>query len=104
MPFLDPEELKPKLKKIFETVVIPQIKKANMKQTAVEWLEDQYIKHSGNLLEMGKSFEQAKAMEKDEVYNAWNDGYDKGTIDRIEKISNPVGNEEQYYNETFKSE
>ena len=36
MPFLDPEELKPKLKKIFETVVIPQIKKANMKQTAVE--------------------------------------------------------------------
>ena len=35
-----------------------------MKQTAVEWLEDQYIKHSGNLLEMGKSFEQAKEMEK----------------------------------------
>ena len=39
-------------------------KNINMKQTAVEWLEDQYIKHSGNLLEMGKSFEQAKEMEK----------------------------------------
>ena len=44
------------------------------------------------------------SMEKDEVYNAWNDGYDKGTRDRIEKISNPVGNAEQYYNKTFKSE
>ena len=33
-------------------------------KTAVEWLEDQYIKHSGNLLKMGKAFEQAKAMEK----------------------------------------
>ena len=67
MPFLDPEEFKPKLKEIFENVVIPQIKKANMKQTAVEWLEDQYIKHSGNLLEMGKSFEQAKEMEKEQI-------------------------------------
>ena len=34
-------------------------------KTAVEWLEDQYIKYSGNLLEMGKSFEQAKQMEKE---------------------------------------
>jgi len=34
-----------------------------MKQTAVEWLENQYIKHSGNLLEIKKSFEQAKEME-----------------------------------------
>jgi hypothetical protein len=31
--------------------------------TTVEWLEEQYIKHSGNLLEMGKAFEQAKEME-----------------------------------------
>ena len=47
---------------------------------------------------------QRLEMEKGEVYNAWNDGYDKGTRDRVEKISNPVGNAEQYYNETFKSE
>jgi len=32
------------------------------KQTAVEWLKEQYIKHSGNLLEMGKAFEKAKEM------------------------------------------
>ena len=94
LPFLDPEELKPKLKKIFETVVIPQIKKANMKQTAVEWLEDQYIKHSGNLLEMGKSFEQAKAMEKQQIIDAANNFISEWEWD----------NGETYYNKTFKSE
>ena len=46
--------------------------------------------------------DQAKEMEKQQIKDAWNDGYDKGTRDRIEKISNPVGNAEQYYNETFK--
>jgi hypothetical protein len=105
MPFLDPEELKPKLKKIFETVVIPQIKKANMKQTAVEWLIQELFNngyfHYGVPDEI---VDQAKVMEKQEIKDAWDGGYDKGTRDRIEKISNPVGNAEQYYNETFKSE
>ena len=101
MPFLDPEELKPKLKEIFENVVIPQIKKANMKQTAVEWFAEitaQLGYVSTDVLE------QAKEMEKEQIMNAWNDAYDKGTRDRLEKISNPVGNAEQYYNETFKTE
>ena len=101
MPFLDPEELKPKLKEIFENVVIPQIKKANMKQTALEWLMQELKNIDITHKEL---FEKALEMEKDEVYNAWNDGYDKGTRNRIEKISNPVGNAKQYYNETFKSE
>ena len=47
---------------------------------------------------------QRLEMEKEQIKDAWNDGYDKGTRDRIEKISNPVGNAEQYYNNTFKSE
>lgn len=47
---------------------------------------------------------RAKAIEKEQIIEAWDDGYDKGTRDRIEKISNPVGNAEQYYNEQFKSE
>jgi hypothetical protein len=38
-----------------------------MEQTAVEWLENQYIKHSGNLLEIKKSFEKAKEMEKQKM-------------------------------------
>jgi hypothetical protein len=43
-------------------------------------------------------------MEKNNICDAWDNGYDKGTRDRIEKISNPVGNAEQYYNQTYKSE
>ncbi len=72
-----------------------------MKQTAVEWLVDKYIIVGGITKTMVK---QAKEMEKEQIIDAWDDGYDKGTRDRIEKISNPVGNAEQYYNETFKSE
>ena len=87
----------------------------DMKQTAVEWLANSIINLEERLRlkeinlndfieEKDLLVEQAKEMEKDEVHNAWNDGYDKGTRDRIEKISNPVGNAEQYYNKTFKSE
>jgi DNA primase large subunit len=43
-----------------------------MKQTAVEWLENQYIKHSGNLLEIKKSFEKAKEMESKQLFLASN--------------------------------
>ena len=73
-----------------------------MKETAVEWFA-QKLSEQGIDYPL-QEFKQAKEMEKDEVHNSWNDGYDKGTRDRIEKISNPVGNAEQYYNETFKSE
>lgn len=74
-----------------------------MKQTAVEWLFEQVVNRTERVYFL-KELEQAKEMGKQEIMNAWNDGYDKGTRDRIEKISNPVGNAEQYYNKTFKSE
>jgi hypothetical protein len=70
-----------------------------MKQTAVEWFYQRILAK-----DIKEVFEQAKEMGKQEIINAWDDGYDKGTRDRLEKISNPVGNAEQYYNETFKSE
>ena len=82
-----------------------------MKQTAVEWLFNQIKKSSekkdninNDHLFFYRMLEQAKQMERQEIKDAWDDAYDKGTRDRIEKISNPVGNAEQYYNETFKSE
>ena len=46
-----------------------------MKQTAVEWLECQYIKHSGNLLEMGNVFDEAKEMEKQQKEVDYQSGY-----------------------------
>ena len=80
MPFLDPEELKPKLKKIFETVVIPQIKKANMKKTAVEWIgkelesygDSQFCKIEWEQLD--SLIKQAKAMEKEQKEKEYEQG------------------------------
>ena len=78
-----------------------------MKQTAVEWLakeiQEQLNMFFPNATLYQPTIEQAKEMEKKQIMDAWDNGYDKGTRDRIEKISNPVGNAEQYYNETFKS-
>ena len=64
-----------------------------MKQTAVEWLleqiDDMYIHQI-----YSKQFEQAKEMEKQQIENAFNNGYYQETIG--------YNASEQYYNETFK--
>ncbi len=67
-----------------------------MKQTAVEWLKDQ-IECFGNKHELQMSWatldellEQAKAMEKEQIIDAYNNGDNRSA--------------ELYYNETFKSE
>jgi hypothetical protein len=60
-----------------------------MKQTAVEWLEE--IASKGFI--SPENFEQAKEMEKQQMFDAYDDGnyaYGMG-------IKEP----EQYYNETF---
>ena len=67
--------------------------------TTVEWLEEQYIKHSGNLLEMGKAFEQAKEMEKQHIVDANIYGWRQALDESVYSLDT-----EQYYNETFKSE
>jgi hypothetical protein len=68
-----------------------------MKQTAVEWLVEK-LKSQGLLIgEIDNlvAVKQAKAMEKQQIIDAWDNGCeDDGIID----------NAEQYYNETFKSE
>lgn len=75
-----------------------------MKQTAVEWLQDQIktSKYFYKLMEDINSrstvaqldiFKQAKEMEKEQIMDAWNDGFDE---------NRPyVDNSEEYYNETF---
>ena len=99
MPFLDPEELKPKLREVFETQVVPQIVKAKMEQTAVEWL----IEHL-NLDETSPNYnqwvvEQAKTIEKEQITAA----YRVGKVEANLPPEKPTTGE-QYYNETFKSE
>lgn len=80
-----------------------------MKQTAVEWLAEKYdyaywlVKRdeiSPALAEEWKKhyLEQAKEMEKEQIINAYWDGYVKPYSQEM------ITEAEQYYNQTFKSE
>lgn len=51
-----------------------------------------------------EDIDRARKLFEDQVKAAWNDAYEKGTRDRLEKIANPVGDENTYWNETFKTE
>jgi hypothetical protein len=95
MPFLDLEKLKPKLKEIFENEVIPQIKKAKMEQTAVTFLVEQ-LDGENHLTdnEIKRIIQQAKAMEKEQIIDAY----------KHNSMIRTISKAEQYYNETFKSE
>jgi predicted secreted protein len=64
------------------------------KQTAVEWLFEQVWITSGE--DLPELLEQAKEMEKEQIEDAWNNGY----REFYDGSSTP----EEYYNETFKSE
>jgi len=61
-----------------------------MKQTAVEWLEQQLFNKRGKFTK--EDIEQAKEMEKEQLSDAWYAGDEDGAIHEFE----------QYYNETFK--
>lgn len=68
-----------------------------MKQTAVEWFQEQIIKIVNGTCELSEIeiFEQAKEMEKQQIIDAY-----KTFLDTT--LPNNVY--EQYYNETFKNE
>ncbi len=65
-----------------------------MKQTAVEWFYQRILAK-----DIQSVFEQAKAMEKEQIMNAW-------LVDGYTDISNDYWKKEfeEYYNETFKSD
>jgi len=71
--------------------------KCDNKQTAVEWLVNQYIE---KLTITPAMVEQAKAMEKEQIMDAW-DALNYGDTRRKTIIYSSA---EEYYNETFKSE
>jgi hypothetical protein len=68
-----------------------------MKQSSIEWIYNNlksHFEHDGDLLEAVKmSFEQAKAMHKEEIENAYWDGG--------QWIPTSGSQCEEYYNETF---
>ena len=72
-----------------------------MKQTAVEWLHEEYMRIlKDNDISVLQAFEildkynQAREMEKRRVINDYDAGHDNGTIEQ-----DITG--EQYYNETY---
>jgi hypothetical protein len=84
----------------------------NKKQTAVEWLVEQLkeydfadIKNDKNYMIkipawiLNEKEEQANAMEKEQIVDAYDDGLFDGTMDDVnDRIY------KQYYNETFNNE
>jgi hypothetical protein len=70
-----------------------------MKQTAVEWLEKEFVKLESTIGVHGVMYElieQAKEMEKEQIIQAY---YQNGWNDNDNEH-----NAEQYYNETFKQD
>jgi hypothetical protein len=72
-----------------------------MKQTAVEWLEQRLFDRLGKFTK--GDIDQAKAMEKEQIIDAFLTGYLDDLPDPLPKDYYEL-NAEQYYNETFKSE
>ena len=76
-----------------------------MKQTAVEWLEKEFEDYGSNshLSLDWNTFdelcEQAKAMEKEQIKNAWIEATPRN-IPKYEAITRERA--EEYYNKTFK--
>lgn len=76
-----------------------------VKQTAVEWLADK-IKWNWQDIEYGEIsmsnlVEQAKAMEKEQIIDAWDNGFANGyDLGKYDDDCNP-DDAEQYYNETY---
>lgn len=75
-----------------------------MKQTAVEWLEDNLIGNpfsEKDFIHNVNVFKQAKAMEKDQIEGAYEVGFADGFDDgRYDDEPNFIDSQ-QYYNETF---
>lgn len=61
------------------------------KQTAVEWLYEQYCESWGKIT--NKDIEQAKQIEKEQIKQAFKDCHDLGHIYGLDT--------EQYYKETY---
>ena len=76
-----------------------------MKQTAVEWLVDWMGKNQyfiGN--DLLKAVDQAKAMEKEQMINSFNQGYTQCSIEDLKPTSRDrYVDAEDYINKTFKS-
>ena len=73
-----------------------------MEQTAVEWLVNKLnndFENNDFLISYANEISQAKEMEKEQIIDAFNNGFSTTQWDKIKE-----NKAEQYYNETFKTE
>jgi len=68
-----------------------------MKQTAVEWLWDNWKDKCNSFEDLVSLFEQAKEMEKEQIKDAHIEGFYSPPFRKSRN-----GEAEEYYNETFK--
>ena len=74
-----------------------------MKQTAVEWLYEKILLTPLDIREINKCLDQAKAMEKEQIFEAWDNGFANGyDLGKYNDECSPE-DAEQYYNETYES-
>jgi HEPN domain-containing protein len=66
-----------------------------MKQSSIEWLIKEYSKYVDDSNVPFKVIEQAKEMEKEQIMDAYDEGWSDGFNDKDLNA--------EYYNETFKA-
>jgi hypoxanthine phosphoribosyltransferase len=84
----------------YTSKIIEELMNEDKKQTAVEWLESKvlYIVPSSQKDDLLKLFQQAIAMEKEQIEKAWWAGHDERDGN---KMIHPSEDCNQYYNETY---
>jgi hypothetical protein len=71
-----------------------------MKQTAVEWLAEHLCNEMN--FDYWKAVKKAKEMEKEQIMEAWDNGFANGfDLGKHDDIPTP-DDAQQYYNETYK--
>jgi len=73
-----------------------------MKQTAVEWVLEKLTETHTND-EWKKIIKQAKEMEKQQLIDTWDDGFDFGYYYGKYNENSEINSGEEYYNNIFKN-
>jgi hypothetical protein len=77
-----------------------------MKQTAVEWLEDNLLSEpwaEEHFEHNAECWDKAKEIEKQQIFDTWDNGFDNGNYYGKYNENCEINSGEQYYNNTFKN-
>jgi hypothetical protein len=70
--------------------------------TAVEWLTAQFFS-TNTKLKVEEIIEKAKALEKQQIFDTWDNGFDNGNYYGKYNENCEINSGEQYYNNRFKN-